>query len=348
MDGELRTSLPGTPLFPSLGDGSILQPTLNWKLHSGTKADLDAQLSYLTRGMSWRADYNLVLPEDGDDVVMTGLISLTNNTGKVFEDAKIKLIAGDVNRVPEYQEMAGYGRNMMMARAAVADAAPQVEEKKFDEFHMYTLPLPTTLFDQETKQVEFIRSQDVHSKRVLVYDGSQAGANTLHYRGSSPISAPDYGVESNTSVATYREFKNSEANGLGSALPAGKLRFYRTDSDGQLEFVGENTIKHTPKDETVRVYLGNAFDLVGQRTRTEFVKHPTQNQIRETFSIELRNRGDKQADVQILEHLYRWSNWTITHASDQFKQLDSDTVEFPVSLAPGETRTVNYTVQYTW
>ncbi|WP_158279733.1 DUF4139 domain-containing protein [Coraliomargarita sinensis] len=340
VDGQLLTRLPGEPLFPSLGDDSILEPTLSWKLFSSKAAKLEAQLSYLTDGMSWKSDYNLVLPEEGDVVSLTGWVSIENNTGTSFEEAKIKLIAGDVNKEKAQPPQS----QMVYARAMASDAlaAPEVETKKFDEFHMYSLPLATTLRDRETKQVEFVRAEKVQTKKLYVYDGFSG-----RFHGGRNTN-PNYGTNSQPDVAIYREFKNSEENGLGVALPAGKTRFYRMDSDGQLEFTGENTIDHTPKNETIRVYLGNAFDLVGERTRTDFYKHPSRDLIRETYEIEIRNRSEGEVTVQVVENLFRWSNWEIQNPSQKFEKKDAQTIEFAVTVDPDGTRTVSYTVEYTW
>ena len=342
VDGRLMTRLPGIPLFPSLGDDSILQPTLSWKLFSDKQSSVEAQLSYLTNGLTWKSDYNLVLPEQGDDVTLTGWVSIQNNTGKTFEDAKIKLVAGDVNKVQDQSE--GGMRNEVY-KMAMADsrAAPQVEAKKFDEFHMYTLPLSTTLRDAETKQVEFVRAESVQTKKLYIYDGSGG----IRYYGGLNTNQ-NYGQNKQPDVAIYREFKNSDENGLGVAIPAGKMRFYRMDSDGQLEFTGENTIDHTPKNETIRVYLGNAFDIVGERTRTNFYTDPKRKLIRETFEVEVRNRSEEAVTVQVVEHLYRWSNWEIQSNSSEFEKTDAQTIEFPVSIAPDGSQTVTYTVEYTW
>ena len=158
----------------------------------------------------------------------------------------------------------------------------------------------------------------------------------------------NYGGNAKPDVAIYREFLNSEANGLGVALPAGRTRFYRMDDDGQLEFTGENSIDHTPKDETIRVYLGNAFDLVGERKQTSFYKHPSQDLLRESVEIELRNRGEEPVTIQVVEHLYRWMNWAIQKPSHKFEKTDSQTIEFPITVAPGATEKLSYTVEYTW
>ena len=340
VDGELQTRLPGVPLFPSLGDDSVLQPTLSWKLHSDKQAAFDAQLSYLTNGMSWKSDYNLVLPEKGDNVTLTGWVSIENNTGKTFENAKIKLIAGDVNKVEPPQNM----RREKVYPMAMADsaAAPQVEEKKFDEFHMYSLPLATTLRDRETKQVEFVRGEGVETTKLYVYEGLKAS-----YRGGMNLNQ-SYGQNGQPDVSIYRELENKDENGLGVPLPAGRMRFYRMDDDGQLEFTGENTIDHTPKNETIRVYLGNAFDIIGERTRTNFYKHPSRDMLRETFDIEIRNRSEEAVTVRIVEPLFRWSNWEIQKPSQEFEKIDAQTIEFPVQVEADGTATVTYTVEYTW
>jgi len=344
IDGELQTRLPGVPLFPSLGDDSVLQPTLSWKLFADQQAAFDAQLSYLTKGLSWKSDYNLVLPEKGDTVTLTGWVSIENSTGKTFDDAKIKLIAGDVNKVEPQPQV----RREKVYALAMADRAgpPKVEEKKFDEFHLYRLPLPTTLRDQETKQVEFVRAEAVQTTKRYVYDGANLPSNWRYYGRVNHNQS--YGQNAQPDVAIYREFENHDRNGLGLPLPAGRMRFYRMDDDGQLEFTGENTIDHTPKNETIRVYLGNAFDLIGERTRTRFYKHPSRDLLRETFEIEIRNRSEEPVTVQVVEHLYRWSNWEIHKPSHAFEKSDAQTIEFPVTVKPDGSQTVMYTVEYTW
>jgi hypothetical protein len=266
--------MPGQPLFPSLSGDSILKPTLNWQLATNEAGKFGAEISYLSGGMSWQSDYNIVVSDDSklggktDLLDMIGWITMRNQSGKTFENARIKLLAGDVNKIQE-PTLAGrvYAANQ---KAMEADAmAPVVREKSFDEFHLYTLARPATLRDQETKQVEFVRSTGIHAQRIYVYDGLDVGQygyyNYEQIRGDA-----NYGTASNKKIWVMEEFKNSEMNHLGIALPKGKLRFYRRDTDGHLEFVGENTIDHTPKDETIRVYTGNSFDVVGERKRTNY------------------------------------------------------------------------------
>ncbi|MEM0966942.1 MAG: hypothetical protein AAGJ81_12390 [Verrucomicrobiota bacterium] len=341
VDGLIRLSLPGQPLFPDLGDGSILRPTLSWKIYSPTSADIDAELSYLTNGLSWKSDYNLILPEKGDAVSLTGWVSLTNRSGKSFSNSQIKLIAGDVNKVIEVPQASA---DFFVAKTLSEAAPPSVEERKFDEFHLYSLPEQTDLRDQETKQLEFVRADPIETKKTYVYDGSL----TSNYRVSSAIEDPNYGRNSQPDVAIYREFKNSENNNLGVPLPAGTVRFYRTDIDGQIEFIGENTIDHTPKNELVRLYLGNAFDIVGERRVTDFFRHTRQDLIRESFEIEVRNRSEEEVTVKVVENLYRWVNWEIVESSVDFEKVDARSIGFSLIIPAEETGKVTYTVEYTW
>jgi len=342
VDGRLQFGLPGEPLFPDLGDDTVLKPTLNWMLQSDKPGTFDAEVGYVTGGFNWNASYNLVSPEKGDDVDLVGWITMNNNSGKTFENARIKLMAGDVNKIQSY----GRSRNMEMLKAmdAAAEPAPAVTEKAFDEFHLYSIARPTTLHDRETKQVEFVHAERMFAPTVYVYDGA-AGYQYygLNYEQS-------YGAETgNKKVMVMREFVNAETNHLGIALPKGKLRFYRRDADGQLQFVGENEIDHTPRNETVRVTTGNAFDLVGERKQVNFHVDTRGHTMDESFEIKLRNRKKTEpVTVRIVEHLYRWNNWEIANKSDDFKKTDAQTIEFTVPVKPDEERVVTYTVHYSW
>jgi hypothetical protein len=268
-------------------------------------------------------------------------VTLDNQSGKQFDHAHIKLMAGDVNK-----EQPSTG-DMFRASAGLAMASPpaQVTEKTFEDYHLYTLPRATTIHDRETKQVEFLRATGIQSKRQYVYDG--AALDRLY--GTQDLrQMPQYGTQSNPHVWVMREFANSEANHLGVPLPQGRLRFYRRDQDGQVEFTGENLIEHTPKDETVRVYTGNAFDIAGERRQTKFQSHFQQEWLDESFEIKLRNHKKEAVTVRVVEHLYRWSNWAISQESAPHRQVDSKTIEYEVALGPDEEKVVTYTAHYTW
>jgi hypothetical protein len=347
VNGKLQFSLPGQPLFPDLGSDTILKPAFNWLLQSDKPGKFDAEVGYVTGGFDWSASYNLVSPEKGDFCDLVGWITMNNNSGKTFENAKIKLMAGDVNKIqPVVQDMPTgamfrRGVNMMVAEQA---AAPAVTEKAFDEFHLYDIARATTLHDHETKQVEFVHAEKMFAPTIYVYDGA---SDYRFYGGMNTDQG--YGQSDNKKVIVQREFRNAETNQLGIALPAGKLRFYRRDSDSQLQFVGENTIDHTPRDETVRVTTGDAFDLVGERKQTNFRVDSGDKWIDETFEIKLRNhKKDAPVEIRVVEHLYRWSNWEVTKKSDDFVKKDSQTIEFRIPVKPDEERTVTYTVHYSW
>jgi hypothetical protein len=346
VGGKLQFSLPGQPIFPALGDDSILKPALDWILYSAQPAKLDAELSYISGGLSWNADYNIVAPENGDTLDLAGWVTLDNQSGKQFDRARIKLMAGDVNKIQT--TAARFGGVVGGMASAGALPPPQVEERTFEDYHLYSLPQPTTLHDRESKQVEFLRASGVQSKRLYVYDGMRLDRNYSGYNDLRNVQ--QYGTQSNPHVWVMREFANTEANHLGMPLPKGRVRFYRRDQDGQVEFTGENEIDHTAKDETVRVYTGNAFDITGERRQTRFQSQMMQYNgfVDEAFEIKLRNHKKEAATVRVIEHLYRWSTWVITQESAQHRQLDSRTIEYEVTLQPNEERTLTYTAHYTW
>jgi hypothetical protein len=347
VDGKLRFNLPGLPLFPALGDDTILKPTINWLLQTDQAGTLDAELSYITGGMSWEADYSMLAPSQSEALDVIGWVTMDNQSGRTFENARIKLMAGDVSKIqPEVYGQMDYA----YAAARGGPMEPAVSEKAFEEYHLYTLSRPTTLHDRETKQVEFLRAEGVQTQRLYVYDGAKIDRN--RYRGWTPDSIRqdrDYGTQSNPKVWVMREFKNSKENHLGMPLPRGRVRFYQRDDDGKLEFIGENTIDHTPRDETVRVYTGDAFDLVGERRRTDYQIDTMRNWLDESFEIKVRNRKESgSVEIRIVEHLYRWINWKIVEPSDPFTKTDSQTIEFRVQVPAGQEKVITYKVHYTW
>jgi hypothetical protein len=351
VDGVLRFGLPGLPLFPALTGDSILKPTLSWLLETNQPGKFDAEISYVSGGMSWQADYNLVVSDGAKNSTtnlldVVGWITMRNQSGTTFENARIKLLAGDVSKLPAYP--ASQRAYAAEAKAVMNDAMqPVVREKSFDEFHLYTLARPATLRDNETKQVEFVRATGIQSQRLYVYDGARVDMYG-YYSSEQILQDQSYGTASNPKIWVMQEFKNSETNHLGIALPKGRLRFYRRDTDGHLEFIGENTIDHTPKDETVRVYTGNSFDLKGERKRTNFRVDSNQHWMDESFEIRVRNHKKEPVNVRVVEHLYRWTNWKVMEASHPHRRMDAQTIEFPITVAPNGEQVVTYTVHYSW
>jgi hypothetical protein len=345
VGGQLRFSLPGEPVFPALADDAILKPTLSWDIEAAAAMKFDADLSYVTAGLSWQAAYNLVAPETGDKADLVGWVTINNQSGMSFANATVKLMAGDVNKIqpPTPRAMGGRGGGGMMDKAVMA---PVVTEKTFDEYHLYSLARPATVRDHETVQVEFVRAEGITAPALYIYDGAAIG----DYRVLNPDTARNasYGTQSNKKVWVMREIQNTKANNLGLPLPKGRVRFYRKDDDQRLEFIGENNLDHTPKDETIRLYVGDSFDLVGERKRTDFTASNRGDFADETFEIKVRNHKTDPAEIRIVEHLYRGTNWAITEKSDPFTKNDAQTIEFRVSLKPDEEKTVTYKVHYTW
>jgi len=348
VDGKIQFSLPGVPVFPSLGDDTILKPQLAWKISVPKALKTEAELGYITGGMSWEASYNLVSPENGNDLDLVGWVTMDNQSGREFNEAKIKLMAGDVNKI-QPQGMSDVMAFGMIRKAGLGvGAAPAVTEKSFDEYHLYTLERPTTLKDRETKQVEFIRAAGVKSEVIYVYDGLSLDWNRwggCNNRGRQL--SEEFGTESNTKVTVLREFKNSKENNLGIPLPKGRIRLYRSNGT-QLEFTGENEIDHTPANEKVKIITGNAFDLVGERKRVNFQVDNANHSASESFEITLRNRKKEPVVIRVVEHLYRWVNWSITANSDPFVKTNAQEVEFHIQLKPNEEKKVSYKVNYSW
>ena len=341
IGGKVLFSLPGQPLFEPPGKDAILKPTLLWRVQAAKGGDRDVEVSYLTGGMRWEATYNLVAPETGDNFDLVGWVTLENESGAEFKDARVKLMAGDVSKVqPALSKM-----RMDVLMANEAAAAPPVTEKAFDEYHLYTLTHPTTLREREVKQVEFCRAARLPGKRLYVYDGAMVPVYA--YQGGMG-QQPDLGAQSNPKVATMIEFRNSKEAGLGIPLPKGTMKMYRADSDGSREFIGESAIDHTPADETVRLTVGNAFDLRGERRQTDFKVDTSRQTATEGFEIKVRNHKKEQVEVRIVEHLYRWSEWKIAASSIPFEKIDSRTIQFKVTIPPDAEKVVTYRVNYSW
>jgi hypothetical protein len=325
--------------FPNLPGGLITRPTLRWVIQAAKAGEQQVELTYLTSGMNWAADYNLLLAHDNQSLDLNGWVTLNNTSGGAYTDANVKLVAGDVNRLPQAQ-----AQGMVMDMVAeAAPAAPQVEQRDFNEYKLYAVSRPVTVAANETKQVEFVSAAHIAAQTFFVYDASQP-----YYAGGSPIVDQYYGQNGVTTVANYLSFNTGEASGLGVPLPAGNIRVYQQDTDGSALLIGENSISHTPKGEDVQLLLGNAFDLVGSRTQTSF-NLIASNVLEETYEIHLRNHKENDAvEIRVPEHLFRWSNWEILNSSMDYKQLDSNTIEFRANVPAGGETVITYTVRYTW
>ncbi len=350
-NGKQQFTVPGRPLFPPLANDSILVPTLDWKIKTNKLGPLNAELAYVTGGLVWKAAYNVVVPESGAKLALTGWVTIENQSGLDFQKAHIKLMAGDVSKIKPRTDTLDFGEidGIAVQGSGNVVGPPKVTQKSFGDYHLYTLPLPTTLRNRETKQVEFEHAANIDSNQIYIYDGAQlVEPRYENYTAYNFQNDHEYGTDYSPKVAVAREFKNSVANGLGVPLPAGRMRFYGQDADGALEFLGERDIDHTPKDETIRVITGDAIDLVGSRLRTDYFVNTEDDEMNETFAINLRNHKSDAVEIRVVEHLYRASDWKITKSSDPFTKTDSRTIEFRVNVPADGEKTVTYSVHYAW
>jgi len=346
VEGKIQFGLPGKPIFDALDPKAFLKPTLLWRLWTDKAGPHECEFSYLTGGMRWEANYNAVAPEKGDSFDIIGWVTLENMSGKDFENASVKLMAGDVARAkPEDEKRDLYLARGVMAAEAIA---PAVTERAFEEYHLYTLPRPTTVLDREIKQVEFVRAANVPAQRLYVYDGFKADPRYRGWDYASIRDRAEYGTQCNPKVWVMLEFQNSEKARLGMPLPKGAVKIYRRDVDGRNEFIGEDRIDHTPKDETVRLYTGNAFDVVGERRQTSFKLDTSRKMADESFEIKVRNHKKEEIEVRVVEHMYRWIQWEITSATMEHIPTDARTIEFRAKVPAGGQAIINYTVHYTW
>jgi hypothetical protein len=324
-----------------LPEGLVSRSTLMWKLEAAEAGPQHAELSYLANDMTWSANYVAVVDASDKYVDLTGWVTLTNNSGVTYNNAALNLMAGDVHLAPKPMPM-------LYARAGVADMAsaaggPAFTEKSFFEYHLYTLQGKTTVRNRETKQITLLTADSVPAKKIYVYDGRKDWWSEWQYGGYQP--GESYEVSANKKVTVTMEIVNKKENNLGIPLPKGNMRVYKAEDNGSQQFIGEDSIDHTPRDEKVRLNLGDAFDIVGEHKRTNF-KRINNRTVEETFQISLRNHKDQQVNVLDVEHLT--GDWTITESSDKYFKKDASTVQIPVDVPANGEKVITYTVRTKW
>ena len=334
-NGSILLNPSGEIEVSSIPDGLISKPTLQWLIDSTLAGANEIELSYITRGMSWKADYVLSLDEDGKIGDLKGWVTLTNNSGATFKNAKLKLLAGDVFRQqPEAMNRTAPGR-----RAGLGSAASAFAEEQFADYHLYTLQRTTTVRNKEIKQVSLLEGFGVPVTKKLVIDAMR------NYRGYRP----NEGTIGTGPLKplVFIEFTNDEESNLGMPLPKGTFKVFQRDRSGSLQMLGEAGIDHTPKNEKISLPVGLAFDVVAERKRTKFEWLGSRsNGAIETFEIEVRNRKETPETVHIFERFH--SEWTISENNTAYEQLDSHTVDFVIVLSPNEVRKIVYTVTTNW
>ena len=343
-NGAIEVNPEGRLVLPSLPEGLILKPQLEWLVQSAKEGTQKTEISYLAGQLSWTADYVALLEKDGAKLDLTAWVTINNYSGTSFKNAGLKLVAGDVNLVrQQFVPQAA----PMVAYEAKAAAPPQFKQTDLFEYKLYSLQRRTDVNDQETKQVEFASGKGVSSKKVFIYDGM--GDQWQYYRNNNSYrSQASFGQQSNAKVGTFVTFKNAKDDGLGIPLPKGKVRVYQRDTDGKEQFIGEDQIDHTPKDEEVRLYLGNAFDVVGERAQKDFKSFNNGSVVEETIEVKLRNHKDASAEVQVYEHPWRWSQWEIVKSNMEYVKIDQSTIRFPAKIAKNGEAVLTYTIRYSW
>lgn len=345
INGKIEIAPSGRLVLPELPEGLILKPQLEWLVSNTKSGEHKTEISYIADQLSWNCDYVALLNAEDNKIDLTSWVTLKNNSGTSFKNAGLKLVAGDVNVVPKEER---YERAMKYSAMAVTDAAqPQFQQKELFEYKLYSLQRRTDVGSNETKQIELTSGKNIPAKKVFIYDGMgnewRYWMNNYSYREHG-----SYGQQSNTKIGVFVTLKNDEKSGLGIPLPKGKVRVYKRDDDGKEQFIGEDQIDHTPKDEEVKLYLGNAFDLTGSRIQKDFKSVVSGHVYEETFEIKVRSHKKEAVEVLVYEHPWRWNQWEITKTNANYEKVDQTTVKFPVKLKKDEERTITYTIRYSW
>ena len=333
-DGRIVLDPVGEVEVQQVPDGLISTPTLLWDLNAAKAGQNTFELSYITQGISWNADYVLTL--DGTDTAadLKGWVTMTNNSGATYKTARLKLLAGDVNQVQPPSRIAFKTADAMPMASAGAGG---FKEEGLFEYHLYTLQRPATIGNREIKQLSLLEGKGIQVNKRMIID-SMSGYNSW-YPNEGEVGTGD--IKPQVRV----EFLNKAENQLGMALPKGRVRIYKRDNSGSVQMLGEDSINHTPKNEKVSLVVGRAFDVVASRKRTNFVRMAP-NQVEESYEIELRNRKETSETVTVLER--HWGDWNVTAKSMAFTKEDSSTMQFLVDLQPNEVKKMTYTVVTRW
>ncbi len=300
-------------------EGFVTRPTLVWALRNGGGRKRDVEVEYLTSGMSWHAEYVALADEANESIELSGWVSVDNRSGGEFRDARLKLMAGSVHRAPvRSPERFDYASSPMYAKGAAA-----VEERSLFEYHLYEVARPTTIRNNQVKQIAFVPNTTVPVTKEFLFEPQR----------------------NHEKIEVILEFENREKDGIGIALPAGLVRVFQDDGRGGSEFIGEDRIDHTPRNEKVRLLVGEAFDLVGEKKTLDETR--VSNRVRRSkVEIRLRNRKEEQVNIKVLERL--GGDWTIDQSSHSFRKEDARTAEWTVPVEPDGETVITYTVTIRW
>lgn len=344
IDGAIYPGSPGNIAVPE--EGLITKPTLVWLIDAKTPCEHLVEISYETKGIAWNADYNAIF-KDGN-LSLSGWATIDNKSGKSYKDARIRLVAGDIQRVKPPEPPQGVGGGAMIERMAVSAITiePGFTETPSFEYHLYTLNYPGTISDNSKKQIELFPSiQNIPCKKFFFY----GAGNPVSYPIWSPQTDPGFGISGDNKVDVYLSFKNKEDSNLGIPLPAGRFRVYQEDKEA-LTIIGEEMINHTPKDEEVMIKLGSAFDIVGERKQTDFKceRKLLSKWMEESFEITIKNHKEEDVEVVVQEKLSRWKKWKIIKAAQSYEKIDANTIHFTLKVPKDSEGVATYTVRYEW
>ena len=339
QDGSIVLNPWGQQSVNELPEGLIAKPSLLWQLLVDDGGEHETEISYIANQLNWVADFVAIVNDEETAVDLTGWVTLDNRTGATYANAQLQLMAGDVRRVEEQNEYRD--EELYYAMDAVAEApAPQFEEESFFEYHLYTLEGRTTLQSNETKQMTLLTAADAGVERKLVFDSRRMGYFNYNPQPGTGTSTQDI------KAAIMVELENSEENNMGMPLPKGKVRMYKEDPRGNLQFIGEDLIDHTPKNETIRLYIGEAFDVVAERKRTDYKRISTHVH-EEEYEINVRNHKDEAASVVVTEHM-SYGEWHILTNSHRYEKTDATTLDFALRVPADSELTVKYRVRYNY
>jgi len=326
---EITFGHPGRIIFPGVPENLISKPTLVWLLENSLSSAQKVEASYLTDGINWRADYVLTLNDKDDMADLSGWVTIDNKSGATYKNAKMKLVAGDVNRVRDESE---YKDKMLrFAKAEAMPAAPQFKEEEFFEYHIYTLQRTSTIRENQTKQISLVTAGEIPVRKELIFQG----AKYYYYN--------QYGeAMSNRKIGVFVQIENRKENNLGMPLPKGVVRVYKNDTGGSLQFVGEDSIAHTPKDEKIRIKLGEAFDVVGGRKQTDW-KKIAYDTCEAAFEISLRNHKKEDVTVKVVEPIP--GDWKMLVNSHDFIKTEAFTAEFNIPVPKDKEVKLTYRVR---
>lgn len=325
---EITFGHPGRVIFPEIPENLISKPTLVWLVRSSLSSTQTIEASYLTNGINWRADYIVTLNDTDDRADLAGWVTIDNKSGTTYRNATLKLVAGDIHQVRDDIQ---YQDKMMRAAEMAAKAAPQFQQEELFEYHIYTLERPATIKENQTKQIGLVNAETIPVRKELIFDGAPF---YFYNRHSDPIT--------NQRVAVFIEIENRKEHNLGIPLPKGTVRVYKNDKEGSLQFIGEDSIDHTPKDEKIRIKLGNAFDVVGSRKQTDWKKIAIDT-YEASFEILLRNHKKEDVVVKVVEPIP--GDWTMLSASHEYNKTAASVAEFKVPVPKDKEVKITYRVR---